>query len=65
MRIDVHSHLYPAEYLDLMVELGREDLRRVHRQDLEMTERVEAQDASGVGCQILSFIGLNAVVADP
>ncbi len=65
MRIDVHSHLYPAEFLDLMVSLGREDLRRVHRQELDMADRVAAQDASGVDAQVLSFVGLNAVVDDP
>ncbi len=65
MRIDVHSHLYPAEFLDLMVSLGREDLRRVNRQELDMSGRVAAQDASGVDAQVLSFVGLNAVVDDP
>jgi predicted TIM-barrel fold metal-dependent hydrolase len=65
MHIDVHSHLYPAEYLDLLVATGRADLKRVHSQSLDMSERVEAQDQAGVGAQVLSFIGLNTVVEDP
>lgn len=65
MRTDFHTHLYPAEYLELMVRLGREDFRRAHAQDMDMGERIAAQDGSGVQRQVLSFIGQNTVIDDP
>lgn len=65
MRIDFHSHLYPAEFLDLMVRLGREDLARTMRQPLDMSARIADQDAAGVDCQALSFIGINSIVDNP
>ena len=64
MRTDFHTHLYPRPYLDLMVELGREDYRRAPSQDLDPAARIADQDAAGVDRQVLSFIGLNAVIED-
>jgi predicted TIM-barrel fold metal-dependent hydrolase len=65
MRTDFHSHLYPKPYLDLMIELGREDYRRAPAQDLDPAERIAAQDEAGIDRQVISFIGLNSVIEDP
>lgn len=64
MRLDVHSHLYPIPFVELMAELGREDLRNGPAQDLDLSGRVAQQDAAGVDCQLLSLVGPNTVVAD-
>lgn len=65
MRTDFHSHLYAKPFLDLMVELGRDDFRRAPSQDLDPSERITAMDAAAIDRQVMSFIGLNTVVADP
>ncbi len=64
MRIDVHAHYWPADYLDLLVELGRTDLARVGRQADDFDTRVEEMNKNGVDLQLLSAIGLNTEVAD-
>ncbi|MWA05428.1 amidohydrolase family protein [Actinomadura sp. LD22] len=62
MRIDVHAHYWPAAYIDLLVELGREDLKFAGRQRDDLDERVALLDETGVDLQILSAIGLNTEV---
>lgn len=65
MRIDVHAHYWPAAYLDALVDAGRADLARAHRQPDDFDERLAVLDRSGVDLQILSTIGLNVDVAEP
>lgn len=64
MRIDVHAHYWPASYIDLLVEAGREDLRFAGRQRDDLDERLAEMDRVGVDVQLLSAIGLNTEVAD-
>ncbi|WP_375387575.1 amidohydrolase family protein [uncultured Amnibacterium sp.] len=64
MRTDFHSHLYAKPFLDLMIELGREDYRRAPAQDLDPSQRIAAMDSAGIDRQVMSFIGLNTVVDD-
>lgn len=59
MRIDVHSHWWPASYIDLMQSLGREDLRFAMRQDGNLDERIAEMDRVGVETSLLSAIGLD------
>ncbi|SHN15120.1 amidohydrolase family protein [Cryptosporangium aurantiacum] len=65
MRIDVHAHYWAAPYIDLLVELGRNDLAFAGRQADDLDERVAEMDSVGVDVQILSAIGLNTEVPDP
>jgi aminocarboxymuconate-semialdehyde decarboxylase len=65
MRIDVHAHYWAASYLELLMDLGRPDLRHVGRQVDDFDERVALLDRLGVDMQILSAIGLNVEVPDP
>jgi predicted TIM-barrel fold metal-dependent hydrolase len=59
MRIDVHSHWWPASYIDLMQSLGREDLRFAMRQDDNLDGRIAEMDRVGVDVSLLSAIGLD------
>lgn len=62
MRIDVHAHFWPASYLDMLTEGGREDLAFVGRQSDDLSDRLAEMDTNGVDVQIFSAIGLNTVV---
>ncbi len=60
MRIDVHAHLYPAEYLRMLERFGGRPAEAFMR-DLrggstppEMAERLTLMDADGVDLQVLS-----------
>ncbi|WP_375423711.1 amidohydrolase family protein [uncultured Friedmanniella sp.] len=64
MRIDVHAHYWAASYLELLVELGREDLRRVPRQPDDLADRLAKMDSVDVDYQIFSAIGLNTELPD-
>jgi predicted TIM-barrel fold metal-dependent hydrolase len=59
MRIDVHSHWWPASYIGLMQSLGREDLRFAMRQDSNLDARIAEMDGVGVEVSLLSAIGLD------
>lgn len=62
MRVDVHAHLFPAMYLDLLDDLrgdggvGTREARRLGGGDSEreLVLRLAAMDAVGVGLQLLS-----------
>ncbi|WP_460773328.1 amidohydrolase family protein [Microbacterium sp. GXF7504] len=64
MRIDVHAHYWPASYIDLLVETGRDDLRFAGRQRDDLDERLAEMDRVGVDVQLLSAVGLNTEVAE-
>jgi predicted TIM-barrel fold metal-dependent hydrolase len=65
MRVDVHAHYWPAEYLDLLVDLGRDDLVRIGRQAPDFDGRLAEMDSARVDAQVLSAIGINVEVAHP
>jgi predicted TIM-barrel fold metal-dependent hydrolase len=65
MRIDVHSHYWPASYIDLLVELGREDLRFAGRQVDDLDDRLAEMDQLDVDVSVLSAVGLSVEVGDP
>lgn len=64
MRIDVHAHHYPAEYIDLLIALGRNDINPRIGQPGDLSARIERQDAAGIVRQVLSPIGLDTIIAD-
>lgn len=62
MRIDVHAHHYPAEYIDLLISLGRTDINPRVGQSNDLSERIARLDAAGIDQQILCPIGLDTIV---
>jgi predicted TIM-barrel fold metal-dependent hydrolase len=64
LKLDIHSHFYAPGYVKLMVDLGREDLRRMPTQSSDLSDLVAEQDRVGIDCQVLSFGGVNAILED-
>lgn len=64
VRIDVHAHHYPAEYIDLLIDLGRADINPRVGQAGDLSARVARQDQAGIRQQVLSPIGLDTLIAD-
>jgi predicted TIM-barrel fold metal-dependent hydrolase len=64
MRIDVHAHYYPHDYVRLLVKLGRTDLNPQAGQPADFASRIEQLDAAGVECQVLSAIGMDTLIAE-
>ena len=58
MRIDVHAHYWTADYLDLLVELGKTDTGTQRGMGAgggaELTARLRLMDRAGVDMQVLS-----------
>jgi 6-methylsalicylate decarboxylase len=58
MRIDVHAHYWTAEYLDLLLSLGKEDAAAARGlgagDGAEMEARLALMDLAGVDVQVLS-----------
>ena len=57
MRIDVHAHYFPAEYMDCLARLGSGRVERIAfapGAGVTMDERVELLDRTGVDMQVLS-----------
>ena len=65
MRIDVHAHYYPSEYISLLMRFGQTDVSEKTAQPADFSSRLEQLDAGSVDCQILSAIGWNTQLADP
>jgi predicted TIM-barrel fold metal-dependent hydrolase len=57
MRIDVHAHYFPREYVEKMISLGREDLHPRMGQDRDLSARIEEMDRASCEVQILSAVG--------
>lgn len=65
MRIDVHAHYYPQSYIDLLIELGRNDLAAYAAgQSSDFTQRLKTMDDTGTDIQILSSVALDTQIAD-
>lgn len=62
MRIDVHAHYFPAEYVDLLVQLGRQDLKFAGRQSNDFSARIAELDEAKIDTQILSAVGLDTEI---
>ncbi len=64
MRIDVHAHYWPGEYMEALVAAGKANLSGYARQVDDFDQRVETLDRNGVETQILSAIGLDVALPD-
>jgi predicted TIM-barrel fold metal-dependent hydrolase len=60
MRIDVHAHYFPAEYIDCLARLGHSDARaavaRAPGARVTLDERVGLLDEVGIDLQVLSVV---------
>src|SRR5579885_2895047 len=60
MRIDVHAHYFPAEYIDCLVRLGHSDARaavaRAPGARVTLDERIALLDEVGIDLQVLSVV---------
>jgi predicted TIM-barrel fold metal-dependent hydrolase len=65
MRIDVHAHYYPGNYVDLLMRLGNSAVNAQAAQTADFSDRLRQLDEAGVDCQILSAIGWDTQLADP
>ena len=65
MRIDVHAHYYPDEYIKLLMRLGNSAVNAQVSQSADFTDRLAQLDEAEVDCQILSAIGWDTQLADP
>ncbi|WP_375423729.1 amidohydrolase family protein [uncultured Friedmanniella sp.] len=65
VRIDVHAHYWAQSYLDLLIDLGRTDLKRFPGQPDDLADRLAVMDSVDVDYQVFSAVGLNTVLDDP
>jgi predicted TIM-barrel fold metal-dependent hydrolase len=64
MRIDVHAHYWPGEYMEALVAGGEPRLAGFARQADDFDQRLETLDRNGVEVQVLSAIGLDVALPD-
>lgn len=64
MRIDVHAHYWPGEYMEALVAAGKTNLGGYARQVDDFDKRVATLDRNGVQTQLLSAIGLDVALPD-
>src|SRR4051794_13679873 len=68
MRIDVHGHYFPTDYLDYLAEYGSPELGRGARvapgASLSIAERLALLDEVGIGLQVLSTASSMPYLAD-
>jgi aminocarboxymuconate-semialdehyde decarboxylase len=64
VRIDIHAHYWPGEYIDALIAAGKPGLGGVAHQPDDFDERVATQDRNDVQLQVLSSIGLDVTLAD-
>jgi predicted TIM-barrel fold metal-dependent hydrolase len=65
MRIDVHAHYYPDDYIKLLMRLGNTAVNAQVSQTADFSERIGHLDEAEVDCQILSAIGWDTQLSDP
>jgi predicted TIM-barrel fold metal-dependent hydrolase len=59
MRIDVHAHYFPKDYVQKMIALGRTDVHPGSGQPADFGSRLAAMDEAAVEAQVLSAVGLD------
>jgi aminocarboxymuconate-semialdehyde decarboxylase len=59
MRVDVHAHYFPKDYVEMMIRLGRTDVPPGSGQPSDLGPRVAAMDEVAVEAQVLSAVGLD------
>lgn len=64
MRIDVHAHYWPGDYMEALVAAGKPGLGGFARQPDDFEQRLATLDRNGVDLQILSAIGLDVALPD-
>jgi predicted TIM-barrel fold metal-dependent hydrolase len=65
MRIDVHAHYYPDNYIKLLMRSGNSAVNARVSQPTDFSYRLRQLDEAEVDCQILSAIGWDTQVVDP
>jgi predicted TIM-barrel fold metal-dependent hydrolase len=65
MRIDVHAHYYPDNYIKLLMRLGNSAVNAQVAQSADFSDRLRQLDEAEVDCQILSAIGWDTQLLDP
>jgi predicted TIM-barrel fold metal-dependent hydrolase len=65
MRIDVHAHYYPDEYIKLLMRLGNSAVNVRVAQPADFSDRLRQLDEAEIDCQILSAIGWDTQLVDP
>jgi predicted TIM-barrel fold metal-dependent hydrolase len=65
MRIDVHAHYYPDNYISLLMRLGNSAVNVQVAQPNDFSDRLRQLDEAEVDCQILSAIGWDTQLVDP
>jgi predicted TIM-barrel fold metal-dependent hydrolase len=63
MRIDVHAHYFPTDYVDYLADLGLPV--RGMGQATDVSGRLATLDANEVDAQVLSAVGLDTQIPDP
>jgi predicted TIM-barrel fold metal-dependent hydrolase len=64
MRIDVHAHYFPKDYVQKMIALGRNDIHPGSGQPADLGPRLAAMDETAVEAQVLSAVGLDCQMHD-
>src|SRR6201996_9434756 len=65
MRIDVHAHYYPDNYIKLLMRSGNSAVNAQVAQTADFSDRLRQLDEAEVDCQILSAIGWDRQLAHP
>lgn len=63
MRIDVHAHFFPTDYVDYLADLGLPV--RGFGQAVDVSRRLATLDENEVDAQVLSAVGLDTQIPDP
>ena len=64
MRIDIHAHYWPAQYMEALTAAGKSGLAGMARQPDDFEERVANLDRNETQLQVLSAIGLDVTLDD-
>ena len=63
MRIDVHAHYFPTDYVELLADYGLPC--RGFGQSTDLSSRLAELDKADIDTQILSAVGLDTQIPDP